>query len=136
MSETETLDQHIERLEAELTAAKAERDSPKAWKPERGETYVCLSAAGPMWQAWSGADADAERYERGNVFRTWEEAEREDARRILIAEMRMWCNERGYGFGLEPVALRDYGYGPMPTLINLSNIFADRFHLLSDEAAQ
>lgn len=134
MTTIETTDQRIERLEAELAAAKAERDRPKVWKPWYGGWYWFISGHNEVLRAvWDGGGRDCARYSIGNVFLTEESARRERDRRILIADMRRWAEERGLRLKLEA----HFGYDNLSDLAKgedeFVRQFADRLHLLSGE---
>lgn len=75
----EALQKQIDELKASLVNGE--------W-PKMGDEYWFLDCGDIRRSWWDNDDLDRKRKQRGNIYRTEEEAKRADDRRILIAEIR------------------------------------------------
>lgn len=79
----------------ELKQTEIEEDIPKPphprWKPGDDDIYYVVLGIGFFTQhIWSKSDFDYERYDIGNVFKSFKEAEFAIERLKVLAEMREW----------------------------------------------
>lgn len=81
-----TINEKIAELETQLAALKAEVNKPSEEWPNYGDVYYLVGQIENF--IWSNNEADRDWKKRGLIFRTREEAERFDKRRILIASIR------------------------------------------------
>lgn len=76
---------------------KANKPKSKVWKPERGNSYICINSDGGLTfvSSWTNSKTDQERYQLGDVFRTKEEAEFEVQRRKYFTQYKRLSIEAG-----------------------------------------
>ena len=73
--------------------AKAEEKQSRVWKPKKSEKYCCLFGHDIGNDIWTEKDVDQERFIRGTVFKTKEEAEWADQHRIVETELKHFVAE-------------------------------------------
>lgn len=80
-------------------AIKKQSENPLLWNPEEGDSYVLLLTDG-VWSnnQWANGINENERFDRGNVFRTREEAQSEDRKRLAQMKIKRWIAEKNEGW--------------------------------------
>lgn len=76
---------------------KANKPKSKVWKPEHGNSYICINADGGLTfvSSWTNSKTDQERYQLGNVFKTEAEAKFELQRRKYLTQYKRLSIEAG-----------------------------------------
>lgn len=75
MNKIEELEKQAKEILEEIEKLKSEGES-KVWKLKENEIYFNIFSWGEIGSSlWNGCEADEERYEMGNCFKTKEEAE-------------------------------------------------------------
>lgn len=97
MSTITELEEKVKELLDEIeTLKRAKKNEEFEYNFEEFESYWTIGSGGDVYQAlWTNHDLDFERYSKGNVFQTKEEAEREVNKRALLTRFRQFrdkCN--------------------------------------------
>lgn len=99
---TTTIQDKVEQLKKEFANQIAELEKQlaeenklsKVWKPKKGEKYYVLELNGGATEySWKDNVFDKVMYQRGNCFKTKEEAEWADQHRIVATELKNFVAE-------------------------------------------
>ena len=91
----EELEQTIKKAQEQIEEIKLEESAPKIKYPNVNDILWCLTACGDITRyRWDNSPLDRKRFEQGNLFYTYEEAEFERERRKVIEELKLFAEPK------------------------------------------